>query len=75
MAWGLRLRLMPKLGAARLELGLQPRPGLRLQRLRRLRLGLRLYPPPSTSPRRYRGFKVMPYSCACNTPLSNFEVQ
>ena len=23
----------------------------------------------------YRGFKVMPYSCACNTPLSNFEVQ
>ncbi|EOD13546.1 hypothetical protein EMIHUDRAFT_427789 [Emiliania huxleyi CCMP1516] len=23
----------------------------------------------------YRGFKVMPYSCALNTPLSNFEVQ
>jgi len=23
----------------------------------------------------YRGFKVMPYSCPCNTPLSNFEVQ
>ena len=23
----------------------------------------------------YRGFKVMPYSCACSTPLSNFEVQ
>jgi isoleucyl-tRNA synthetase len=21
----------------------------------------------------YRGFKVMPYSCACTTPLSNFE--
>jgi isoleucyl-tRNA synthetase len=21
----------------------------------------------------YRGFKVMPYSTACNTPLSNFE--
>lgn len=21
----------------------------------------------------YRGYKVMPYSCACNTPLSNFE--
>ncbi len=23
----------------------------------------------------YQGFKVMPYSTACNTPLSNFEVQ
>ena len=23
----------------------------------------------------YRGFKVMPYSCALNTPVSNFEVQ
>jgi len=23
----------------------------------------------------YRGFKVMPYSMACSTPLSNFEVQ
>lgn len=23
----------------------------------------------------YKGFKVMPYSTACCTPLSNFEVQ
>ena len=23
----------------------------------------------------YRGFKVMPYSCPCNTPISNFELQ